>query len=280
MNYKFLLYSLCIAVILYVCACGKADLNEKKAPNMDELTEYISVCELSSANVGDVVCIGEYEQDSQLPGKEKIYWDVVDVDGDTIVLVSHFVIDLKQFNMKGDINPGWENSYIRAWLNSEFYNSAFTDQEKGLIVYSEVDNIFPAAFFDDIGEKYVVREHSSTQDYIYLLSLDEIIKYYDAEIWCEEDSNKKDTYYSSDMIAEYSPDCALIEYEKMLDICDKYGFDKNMDYPTYSNWLLRSDFTFDRMNMLVTNDGFVRAATPNEELGIRPAMRVKKGNEE
>ncbi len=64
----------------------------------------------------------------------------------------------------------WKNSYLRYWLNNDFYNAAFSSSEKNNIVLANVSNkgvSFPA---------YSTHEGQDTQDYVYLLSFNDLIR--------------------------------------------------------------------------------------------------------
>ncbi|MGI6711000.1 MAG: DUF6273 domain-containing protein [Bacilli bacterium] len=64
----------------------------------------------------------------------------------------------------------WKNSYLRFWLNNDFYNASFSSSEKSGIVLTTVSNkgiSYPA---------YAANEGDDTQDYVYLLSYNDLIR--------------------------------------------------------------------------------------------------------
>ncbi|MDD3381990.1 MAG: DUF6273 domain-containing protein [Bacilli bacterium] len=64
----------------------------------------------------------------------------------------------------------WGNSYLRHWLNNDFYNAAFSSSEKEAITLTSVSNqgVSYAA--------YHTNEGLDTQDYVYLLSYNDLLR--------------------------------------------------------------------------------------------------------
>lgn len=90
--------------------------------------------------VGDFVTFGTYEQDNDLTnGPEPIEWIVLDVKDGKAMLLSKYILDAKPFNEERNDHV-WGTSTIRKWLNDEFINDAFTDDEQAAIIVTEVDN--------------------------------------------------------------------------------------------------------------------------------------------
>ena len=83
---------------------------------------------------GDIMSLGSYEQDDQANGTEPIRWRVLTVtdDGSKALLMSVYSLDNIQYDAYSE-SQGWEESSLRAWLNGEFYDAAFTGEEKLLI---------------------------------------------------------------------------------------------------------------------------------------------------
>ena len=80
---------------------------------------------------GDVVTIGEYEQDGDSTnGAEGIRWKVLNVDDSGVVtLVAEACLELLPY----DGTQSWANSNLRRWLNEDFYERAFNSDEKKVI---------------------------------------------------------------------------------------------------------------------------------------------------
>jgi len=73
----------------------------------------------------------------------------------------------------------WEESTLRAWLNSDFYNNSFSSEERKNIVPADVENPANPSNAAEAGR--------STRDYIFILSIEEALKY--ADIIPESDHN-------------------------------------------------------------------------------------------
>ena len=119
-----------------------------------------------SFQVGDIVQFGSYEQDnSKENGKEPIAWQLFNVEGDKLILLSKYILDRKTMHPNEDPGLTWGASELRSWLNgySSDANAPETD-------YSE-DNFISSAFTDEEKQEILLsRIDSSMEDYIYLLS--------------------------------------------------------------------------------------------------------------
>ncbi len=93
---------------------------------------------LSQCAVGDVVSFGSYEQDNNLSnGKEPILWKVLSVSNGKALLLSEYALDYLQYHNVGQYTVTWETCSLRAWLNNDFYNSAFDSNAQSKIVLTE-----------------------------------------------------------------------------------------------------------------------------------------------
>ena len=85
---------------------------------------------------GTTYFIGKYEQDNyEQNGKEKIEWIPIDKKDGKYLLVSKYSLDAKSLHQadKGLPYISWAECGLREWLNTEFYDTVFTDDEKLLI---------------------------------------------------------------------------------------------------------------------------------------------------
>ena len=85
------------------------------------------------AVVGDEFTYGKYEQDNNTEnGKENITWRVLERENDKLFVVSKYVLDCVTYE---EYNPGfsWSDTGLRSSLDSDFYNNAFTEEEKKYI---------------------------------------------------------------------------------------------------------------------------------------------------
>ena len=123
------------------------------------------------------VTFGRCEQDNDLEnGPEPIEWLIIDREDDKLLLISKYGLDAKKYHEGDDISyeyPGqwsymsWDQCTIRKWLNDDFYNTAFNEDEQGFISLTELS--IPTKTPEDI---------ITVKDYVFLLSCDEVQQYF------------------------------------------------------------------------------------------------------
>ena len=181
---------------------------------------------------GDILTFGSY-------GEGPISWIIIDIDGDNVMLLSEYIIENKMFNEELT-DTSWEECTSRAWLNGEFVDSAFTDEEKSLILDTNVPNT-PNPEFD-------TQSGNATVDKVFLLSADEF-----EELVPEE--------YRASLVTDYA-------WKQNVARSNPDGF---------GEWFLRTPGTSARMAVYVTTGG--NAYTPGCYVtfpvrGLRPAMWI------
>ena len=120
--------------------------------------------------VGSEVVFGKYEQDAnEENGAEDIEWIVLGKEEGNALLISKYAIECEQFN-KEYIGVTWEDCTLRAWLNNDFYNKAFSADEKQSIVFSKVTA--------EMNPSYSTNPGNDTDDYVFLLNISEVNKYF------------------------------------------------------------------------------------------------------
>lgn len=125
---------------------------------------------LLNAEVGKLVQFGTYEQDNILQnGTEPIDWIVLDVQDNKAFLLSKYVLFASRYHNYENVPVTWEQCYLRERLNNEFYNSAFTQSEKSGILLTHNTN--------PDNPTYGTYGGADTDDYVFLLSLDEVNQY-------------------------------------------------------------------------------------------------------
>ena len=88
---------------------------------------------IKNANVGDIVYFGTYEQDNDTTnGKEDIEWLVLAKKGNRILVISDKALDRQPYN-SSRTRVTWETCTFRKWLNNDFINAAFSDDENAMI---------------------------------------------------------------------------------------------------------------------------------------------------
>lgn len=109
--------------------------------NSNELAEKLEIIvSLSQCRKGDIVTLGEYEQDNNSSnGSEPIRWCVLKATNDSTMLISQQALDMRPFNYSRKAVT-WETSSLRAWLNDNFYNAAFNETEKMFIKETTLEN--------------------------------------------------------------------------------------------------------------------------------------------
>ena len=109
------------------------------------------------------VVMGSYLQNGQAK-KEPIEWIVLKEEEHCCLCISKYLLDCKPYHDFSK-NVTWQDCTLRNWLNHEFFMSAFSAEEREKILLSTVKN--PAG---------------NTQDYIFLLSTDEVEELFDDEV--------------------------------------------------------------------------------------------------
>ncbi len=123
----------------------------------------------ADTTVGDIVIFGTYEQDNKTGnGAEDIEWIVLAEEDGKQLLISRYGLDCVQYNEQYE-SVTWETSTVREWLNGQFYNTAFTDEQKAQIIESTVTA--------DANPNETTDAGNDTTDNVFLLSIDEVNEY-------------------------------------------------------------------------------------------------------
>lgn len=101
-----------------------------------------------------------------------ILWTVIDREDDKALVLAENVLDIRPFNEAYE-NTSWENCTMRQWLDEEFYEGSFTDDEKERILPSRIKNGKADGVHGTIPDDI----YRDTFDRVFLLSADEV-KYY------------------------------------------------------------------------------------------------------
>lgn len=120
----------------------------------------LSSCNLQIEYKCPTVTFGSYPTTKD-GGKRKIQWLVLQEDDDSEILLSKYVLDRVDYNDSYESDFSWETCTLRKWLNTDFYNMAFSEEERKRIRLSTVKT--PAT-----DEVYPVSEYLVTLDYIYI----------------------------------------------------------------------------------------------------------------
>ncbi len=128
----------------------------------------INILPLSLFNIlskgKDVLSFGAYPFDAD-GTKWPIKWLVLKRKGKKALLLSAYGLDAKRYSEKWE-DVTWETCTLRKWLNEEFYQAAFSDEEKKQIELTNNKNADNPNYHTPGG--------SDTEDKIFLLSIDEV----------------------------------------------------------------------------------------------------------
>ena len=201
---------------------------------------------------GDVITFGKFEQDNkESNGKEDIEWIILAREGSKALVISRCALACKPYNTK-KTDVTWETCSLRKWLNKDFYESAFDEEDKGYIIKTDV----PA----DKNPEYETSQGKPTKDNVFLLSIAEFNKYFPSE---------------KNVMCDGTPSCQ--------------AQDKTRNCTTFVWWLRTTGYSKRHAACVlyyadgpVTNYGVfvnrVSGCTSMEELGnsgVRPAMWIE-----
>lgn len=105
-------------------------------------------------------------------GKEMTWWRVLDVnrEAETALLIAEKPVCEKAYNEKKKAVT-WETCNLRQWLNGEYYDKAFSDDEKNAIIETKLHTPDNPDYGTDGG--------NDTNDRIFLLSAEEAEKFFE-----------------------------------------------------------------------------------------------------
>lgn len=268
--------------MLLLSGCGKQAESTEVATeesNTEEpepaTTEALETVTLKDAEIGDIVQMGTYEQDGDAETEDPICWDVLDKDGDAVLLISHDVIAYQRFSDSRKCVI-WEDSEIRTWLNQEFYAEAFDETEQASLRETTLENpstVGFAAHVDPSGDVQVRESRPDTKDKIFLLSWKEAEQYYgnrltDASVLGRRPSRavlQKRKAIFTDLIIEELP--AMYPYSRHLP-----------DGTERLSWMLRSTGMKDYTIFVIGYEGKWDQDYPDSYNGVRPVMWVNVGD--
>ena len=183
-------------------------------------------------------------------GGEDVGWRVLDGQESLALLVAESVIDCGPYNKElADVT--WAECSLRRWLNGEFLQRAFTDDERKRICETPVgDNCDPSRGTPDSPD---------TCDMVFCLSTDEAKRYF-ADSW---DRQAKPTVW------------ALLNG---VDVCDwaEYAFFG------CAWWWLRSTGGSSATAACIFESGFIEESmmpVACDSIGIRPAIWIRLNND-
>ena len=209
----------------------------------------------AAVRAGQVVRFGRYPHSASGSDNTMIEWRVLEVRGNSALLLSRYGLDAKPYNEKRAAVT-WETCSLRAWLNGAFFRRAFNAAEKDAIPFVQVDN-----GADQGNSAWRTDGGNATQDRVFLLSCSEAAKYFQTA-WRAGDS----------AIARVHPTEWAFRHSKAW---------INTDYRTVDGgeagwWWLRSPGRNAKRAAYVSVDGSLDNTDVDWEIGCaRPAIWVR-----
>ena len=198
---------------------------------------------------------------------EPIKWRILSEENGESFLLCDMIIDSQEFypSASTDIfehndGEGYGNNYalsqIRKWLNDDFYNTAFTDNEKKAILRTNVDNSMDSTgvYANNTVNPYVCND---TQDFVFLLSYMEA-RSQEYGLDTERARKKKPTEYAKSQGV----------YEDHYQFLGNYGC---------SNWWTRSPYYKSSNEVKYTYESGTISASGsdvNSSRGVLPAIKI------
>lgn len=183
---RILAASMALAMLPALAACGSKDSDGTEETEVQEISGNVDVEEpedtespeeslmLPAVNVGDIIVLGSYEQDNDNSnGAEDLEWIVLADENGKALLLSKYIIDCQVFDAD-DGSSTWEDSDMRAWLNGDFYESAFDEEDMPSICQTELTTKVPG-----------VSDYITTTDKVFLLSGEDLGTYFEFDYWDE-----------------------------------------------------------------------------------------------
>ncbi|MBQ6903778.1 MAG: hypothetical protein IJQ26_04595 [Lachnospiraceae bacterium] len=165
---------------------------------------------------------------------------------------------------------------LRSWLNNTFYSNAFSAEEQAQILETRLDN--PG------NEYWGTPGGNETSDRVFLLSVDEVRRYWTFNSWYDKDAFG----HSEDLITEATPyTYASSPYTLVIFREDYEGYYKREGYSEACigrvgcAWWLRSPGYTNCYASFVRGNGIVGYHSPDSgvegtNIGVRPALRLSR----
>ena len=125
---------------------------------------------VADVQVGDIIHLGEVSFEAYHSGqfKDDIAWRVLAIENGRVLVIAEDIIDLRPYNEKWE-DTTWEQSTLRQWLNTDFYNGLPKVMQQYALSTLLVNADNP--YWDTPGG-------NDTTDKVFLLSMDEAERYF------------------------------------------------------------------------------------------------------
>lgn len=158
--------------VLTSCAFITSCMNTN-ASVTTQTTNTETVKEPSGISAGDHIMFGKYPQNyasgSDTAEPEPIEWRVLEIKDGKALIISEYLLEPFVYNIElTDVT--WETSTLRKWLNTTFYDTAFSESEKNSIQTVTIKNPDNPVRGTEGG--------NDTEDKVFCLSLEEAQLYF------------------------------------------------------------------------------------------------------
>lgn len=251
----------------------------------DKISQIYSDAGLMYINYSNECLFGHYGHEDNV---EPIRWIILETDSENhkCLLLSKYAIDTHVYSDTAEAHCGhsWHDSTLRRWLNNDFYNNAFSEEEKKRIVTSQIE--------DTCEEGLCIwdKDHKATslgniKDKVFLLSINEVSKYkmpFEDRVqkaYLELLENNKlcldglDTWNYFNELSEHQSFYRL-DAEKNIDFCLLMNEKTKNTYKGRIWWLRTSNFAGKRAWCLGDDEEKNVYAVNKKGIGVRPAMWV------
>lgn len=204
---------------------------------------------------GDYVNFGNYN------------WQVLEVNGSKGLILCERILDYRAYNNDAEATT-WAECDLREYLNNDFLLN-FNDEERKMILPVINENPDNPWDFSEQGGNNMTDGGADTEDSVFLLDLDDVIKYF------SEDGEKSMIYQSQlgareEKFHDGSEDCRKA-----------YFISGNISNPKSTSWILRTPGMFSDAVVYVGISGAIDMKgvwVEEEKCGIRPAIWIKNIN--
>lgn len=214
------------------------------ASRADALVNADPALPYRGAHKGDVVAFGAFEQDGDPSnGSEDIRWIVLDRIDDELLLLAVDCLASRPYHAQPFEPITWERSDLRAWMNTEFLNEAFTPAQRGIIPIVTNENAEQSIAATPAGP--------ATRDRVFALSETETTVYI-------RDAIDRELIAKAGVSAVGAAGALRVDDSEKVD------------------WWLRSPGTYEFTAQFMTAEGdrFTTGANVDAEYGVRPALWI------
>ena len=124
---------------------------------------------LRQAQVGDTVHFASYNSSIYSDERSPIPWLVLDIQDGKMLLLSNTYLSKDHYHVVLMGEPVWETCSIRERLNAQLINKFFTEEEKELILLTDITT--------EANPEFGTAGGPDTQDRLFLLSYNEVMQY-------------------------------------------------------------------------------------------------------